>query len=353
MRKPVFNLFWLLLCVCSIWGCGVRPGEKTPQNQTQEMLSYEIVDAEVTITHCNEAADGDLEIPAEIAGLPVTSIGEAAFRSSLLTSITIPDSVTSIGTGACAGCVSLNSVTIPGSVTSIGEGSFMVCPRLTSINIPDGVTSIGDYAFRECTSLSSITIGDSVTSIGKLAFFSCWNLTSVTIPETFHSEAEASRLGLDKLWPDGFSLPASTVLRSNGRTGMFGALNYEIADGLVTITDCDGAVEGDLEIPAEIAGLPATSIGKGAFVNCSRLTSVTIPDGVISIEDWAFHRCSSLASVTIPDSVTTIGDFAFANCFGLKSVTIPQAFHSKDEASRLKLDKLWPNDFSLPAGTSK
>ena len=165
MRKPVFNLFWLLLCVCRIWRCGVRPGEKTPQNQTQEMLSYEIVDAEVTITHCNEAADGDLEIPGEIAGLPVTSIGEAA---------------------------------------------FMVCPRLTSINIPDGVTSIGNYAFRECTSLSSITIGDSVTSIGKLAFFSCWNLTSVTIPETFHSEAEASRLGLDKLWPDGFALPDSS-----------------------------------------------------------------------------------------------------------------------------------------------
>ena len=111
MRKPVFNLFWLLLCVCSIWGCGVRPGEKTPQNQTQEMLSYEIVDAEVTITHCNEAADGDLEIPAEIAGLPVTSIG----------------------TGACAGCVSLNSVTIPVSVTSIGKGAFVNCSRLTSI----------------------------------------------------------------------------------------------------------------------------------------------------------------------------------------------------------------------------
>ena len=65
MRKPVFNFFWLLLCLCSIWGCGVRPGEKTPENQTQEMLSYEIGDAEVTITHCNEAADGDLEMPAE------------------------------------------------------------------------------------------------------------------------------------------------------------------------------------------------------------------------------------------------------------------------------------------------
>ena len=136
-------------------------------------------------------------------------------------------------------------------------------------------------------------------------------------------------------------------------SGRQGVLSYETGDAGVTITDCDGPVEGDLEIPAEIAGLPATSIGKGAFVNCSRLTSITIPDGLTSIENWAFHRCSSLTSVSIPNSVTTIGDFAFANCFGLNSITIPQAFHSEAEASRLKLDKLWPNDFSLPDSSSK
>ena len=191
-------------------GCGQRQGGKALESQRQELISYEIGDAEVTITRCDEAAEGEVVIPDEIEGLPVTSIGGSAFSAcGGLTSITIPDSVTSIGDGAFAGCLNLNSVTILDSVTSIGEGAFMVCPRLTSINIPDSVTSIGGGAFVDCSMLTSITIPDSVTSIGAYAFGDCSNLTSITIPQAFHSEDEASRLGLDKLWPDGFSLPDS------------------------------------------------------------------------------------------------------------------------------------------------
>jgi len=215
MKKPVFKLFWLLLCILILEGCGQRQGGKAlesqaSESQRQELISYEIGDAEVTITRCDEAAEGEVVIPDEIEGLPVTSIGGSAFSAcGGLTSITILDSVTSIGDGAFAGCLNLNSVTILDSVTSIGEGAFMVCPRLTSINIPDSVTSIGGGAFVDCSMLTSITIPDSVTSIGAYAFGDCSNLTSITIPQAFHSEDEASRLGLDKLWPDGFSLPDS------------------------------------------------------------------------------------------------------------------------------------------------
>ena len=215
MKKPVFKLFWLLLCILILEGCGQRQGGKAlesqaSESQRQELISYEIGDAEVTITLCDEAAEGEVVIPDEIEGLPVTSIGGSAFSAcGGLNSITIPDSVTSIGDGAFAGCLNLNSVTILDSVTSIGEGAFMVCPRLTSINIPDSVTSIGGGAFVDCSMLTSITIPDSVTSIGAYAFGDCSNLTSITIPQAFHSEDEASRLGLDKLWPDGFSLPDS------------------------------------------------------------------------------------------------------------------------------------------------
>ena len=93
-----------------------------------------------------------------------------------LTTITIPDSVTSIGYSAFSGCTNLTTITIPDSVTSIGNFAFIECTNLTTITIPDSVTSIGDGAFSWCENLTSITIPDSVTSIGDLAFDGCENL---------------------------------------------------------------------------------------------------------------------------------------------------------------------------------
>ena len=106
----------------------------------------------------------------------VTSIGnEAFYYCDSLTSITIPDSVTTIGESAFSGS-SLTSVNIPDSVTTIGNSAFYGCTSLTSVTIPDSVTTIGNCAFYECTSLTSITIPDSVTTIGDYAFFGCTSL---------------------------------------------------------------------------------------------------------------------------------------------------------------------------------
>ena len=97
MRMPVLKFFCLLLCVFCLWGGGQRQGGKTPESQTQEserqgVLSYETGDAGVTITDCEESAEGEVVIPDEIAGLPVISIGfEAFIGCSNLTSIIIPD----------------------------------------------------------------------------------------------------------------------------------------------------------------------------------------------------------------------------------------------------------------------
>ena len=188
LRKPVFKLFWLLLCVLILEGCGQRQGGQTPESPNQETLSYEIGDAEVTITGCSVFTKGELVIPEQIEGLPVTSIRDSAFT----------------------GCRSLTSITIPDSVTSIGDLAFSRCTNLTSITIPDSVTSIGDHTFTFCTSLTSIAIAASITSIGDGAFLDCNSLTSISIPQAFHSEAEASLLGLDGLWLDGFALPDSS-----------------------------------------------------------------------------------------------------------------------------------------------
>lgn len=120
-----------------------------------------------------------------------TSIGGFAGCSGL-TSITIPDSVTSIRDGAFARCSGLTSITIPDSVTSIGEDAFSGCSGLTSVTIGEGVTSIDNWAFRGCSGLTSVTIGNSVTSIGGRAFSGCSGLTSVVIPDNVTSIGEGA-----------------------------------------------------------------------------------------------------------------------------------------------------------------
>ena len=109
---------------------------------------------------------------------------DAFLGCSGLTSVTIPNSVTSIGDMAFSECTGLTSVTIPNSVTSIGSYAFYYCSGLTSVNIPNSVTTIGNGAFYNCTGLTSVTIPNSVTSIGEYAFGGCEGLPSVKIQAT-------------------------------------------------------------------------------------------------------------------------------------------------------------------------
>ena len=209
----------------------------------------------------------------------VTTIGNSAFYDSDLTSIAIPESVTSIGGCAFEYCSSLTSIIIPKSVTSIGYSAFGGCGSLTTITIPESVMSIGYHAFSGCGSLTSITIPKSVTSIEFYTFSNCSSLTSVTIPESVTSIGESAFSGCR-------SLTAITI-------------------------------------PSSV-----TSIGKGAFSGCSSLTAITIPEGVTSIGWFAFEDCTGLTSTTIPESVTSIGEWAFRNCTGELIVNCNIPYHA-------------------------
>ena len=146
----------------------------------------------------------EVVIPVTYDGLPVTSIGDAAFFDcSSLTSIDIPDGVTSIGDEAFAYCSSLESIDIPDSVTSIGDEAFAYCSSLESIDIPDSVTSIGDggwgSTFEGCSSLTSIDIPGSVTSIGEWTFYGCSSLESIDIPDGVTSIGKSAFYGCSSL----------------------------------------------------------------------------------------------------------------------------------------------------------
>ncbi len=287
-------------------------------NQSSSVFKYEINGDNVTITDCEFGTSGELVIPDTIKGKTVNTIGEKAFQYNKLTSITIPDGVTSIGDGAFANCTSLTSITIPDSVTRIGEKAFGGCHRLTNITIPDGVTSIGESAFVGCTDLMSITIPDGVTSIGGKAFWSCINLMSITIPDGVTSFGDLAFCDCTNL--TSITIPDSvTSIGNNAFRGCHRLTNITIPDGVTSIGA--GAFWGCASLTSITIPDSVTSIGKNTFYGCRNLTSITIPDSITSIGGGAFSGCGSLTGITIPDSITSISRDSFDYCFSLTRVT--------------------------------
>ena len=220
-------------------------------------------------------------IPSSLKSVTVTGgniLFGAFYNCTGLTSITIPNNVTSIGDQAFRNCTGLTSITIPNSVTSIDSSAFDGCSGLTSITIPDSVTDIGHFAFYNCSELASITIPDSVTSIGNQAFRGCDKLQNIYITDI------AAWCNISTLY--------NLMEYSSSNKNLY--LNNELVTTLI--------------IPNGV-----TAITLYAFARCSGLTSVTIPNSVKKIGDYAFNGCSGLTSVTIPDSVKDIGDYAFDN----------------------------------------
>ena len=226
----------------------------------------------------------------------VTAIGNSAFYFKSITSITIPDSVTSIGDYSFNYCNSLNTITIPDSVTSIGNYSFNNCNSLNTITIPDSVTSIGTFAFFYCTNLEEVTLSDNITSIGEYSFNNCNSLKSITIPDSVTSI-------------DRFAFYNCTSLTT---------VNISPLSELETI-----AMDAFRGTAITRINLPKTlkTIGEFAFFNTG-LTEISIPDGVSNIDQQAFYGCPALESVVIEGDGKEFGMQVFFNCSALKEVII-------------------------------
>ena len=301
--------------------------------ETENYLTYTISNGEVTITGCDESISGDIVIPSEIEGCPVTTIGSKAFyQCPNITGVTIPDSVTSIGYGAFSYC-NLKSITLPfvgnnidgttnthfsyifgaGSysdtryvvsslktvvitkATNISSNAFYEWSNITSITLPDCLATIGDYAFRGCSSLTSIDIPDSVTSIGNNAFYKCTKLASATIGNG------VTAIGIYAF----YNCTALSTVSVGESVTTIEASAFQGCTALSTIN-----------IPDSV-----TYIGASAFKDCKNIKSITLPYGLVTIGSSAFSS-TGLTSVVIPDSVTSIGEGAFSYC-NLKSITLP------------------------------
>ncbi len=296
------------------------------------VFEYDSATQTYTLTSSGNGVTGAVTIPSTYRGKNVVAVAGNAFSDKTgITSVTIPDTVKTIGDSAFRGCTALNAMTFSGTagLTSIGKEAFRDT-ALTSVSIPSSVTSIGDAAFAE-SSLTSIVIPNTVTSLGGGMFYNCTSLTAVTLPEN----ASVT------------SLASYDFGGTEGERGFFegcsSLTSVTTPANITNIGNC--AFKNCTELTGVTYGGAVTSIGKEAFCGCSKLTAATVPAGVTEVSEGAFSSsgitsvnfegtavtkvgknafsgCTGLTSVTIPDSVTALDEKAFAGCAGLSSVSI-------------------------------
>lgn len=223
------------------------------------------------------------------------------------------ESYTLTGIGTCTDTDVIIAADVNGyAVTSIGRAAFSGCISLTSIIIPDGVTSIGYRAFGWCNGLTSITIGKGVTSIGKNAFDNCYKLIEVINK----SNLDITKGSSDDSRVAEYALNVKTEGTSDiAKVNDYWFYTYDNVNYFINY----GGNDTGLVLPDNYNG-QNYEIYEYAFYNRVNLTSVTIPNGVTSIDFFAFYGCRNLTTITIPSSVTSIGNEAFEHCYKLVEV---------------------------------
>lgn len=256
-----------------------------------------------------------VSIPSTLSYSSSSSNGYTFWGCDNLTEVSLAEGITELNFGMFQRCKSLISIKLPQSLTKINN-AFVDCSGLTSINIPNKVTSTGDFS--GCSSLTTVVIPEGVTSIGSFA--NCTNLTSITLPSTltsFGSFSNCTSLESIEL-PDAitelpdypYAFQGCTKLKSIKLPQKLNIINGHAFEGCSSLAT--------IELPNRV-----TTLGAYAFLNCTALTSIDLPRGIYSIEEKTFSDCTALKSVSFPKDLQSIKKYAFDECSSLETVEIP------------------------------
>ena len=304
------------------------------------------------------AVDFDDSVTEVILRNDTVGIADRAFGwSAGLTSVTIGESVTMIGTDAFAYCSNLQEINWNAVAVNDCNGSIfresgtmhgVIVNSGTTVNFGDNVQRIPAWVFSNCYGLTSVNFGDSVTVIGEHAFENCYGLTSITIVESVTTIEDHAFFGCNNIIEvfNKSNLNITAGSEDNGHVGYYAQNIYtNESESKLTYTD-DGYMfyydgtdaylmgyRGDETNPVLPDSFTANdgkvinsyAINDYAFQGKTKLTSVTIGDSVTAIGNNAFYGCNSLNSVTIGDYVTVIGYYAFYSCNNLASVAIGES----------------------------
>ena len=282
--------------------------DKDTNTLTIEPVSDKVASASVTTPGWAAWAP---EIKTVEVKTGVTSIGIGVFAGQPFTSISIADTVTSLGTGAFSACTSLSEFKGADGVTAIGDTTFSGCTALSGIEGLGNVTAIGDSAFSGCTSLASYPFSGKLTSIGSLAF-SYSGLTSLELPDSLTTVGDQAFSFCTELT----SASLSSSLASLGRQAFRSCVNLRSVDTLGGVTEImDGTFDGCSLLASTPSLSGVKKIDRNAFRNCARAfaSGLDISASVDEIAGGAFEGCDALGQIEFLGNAPTISSTAFAD----------------------------------------
>ena len=370
MKKNVFRLLLsaalLMCCTVSVWaGLGTPPDDE---------IWYTSYDGKVIAPNYDNVFGASIESNTYNDGKgvikfdgPVTKVGDWAFYDTDLTSMSLPNSVKSIGyrafywmdymkeislgnsvetisNEAFCECDGLETIAIPASVTSLGESAFYDCNVLMFVAIGRGVTNIPKYAFYDCDELKSVAIDGNGVTLGYEAFYDCEKLETVS----FLGDTQPSSIGDYCFYDCSPNLKYHVLEEYYDRYNSVSVLSWNVVKGppyneIWYTTNNGGTAEytnspkyspplnaymGNHGVQFFDGNPPELSSYNSCFNICANLVSAVVPSSITSIGQSAFNKCTSLVSVSIPNSVTGIGEYAFTECSSLQTLTIPESVNN-------------------------